>query len=387
MEWIELGELGEVLSGYAFKSKKYVNKGIRVIRITNVQNGYLEDDDPKYYSEEDIEGLERYLLLEDDILISLTGNVGRVAKLEKKFLPAALNQRVACVRANTRISDEYLYYMLNSNYFENKCTSQSKGVAQKNLGITNLKKIKIPVPSMEIQEKIVKVLDQAQALIDKRKEQIEALDQLMESIFHTMFGNPVRNEKGWELKKLGELGTLGRGISKHRPRDDKILYGNEYPFIQTGDVARSGLYLTNYSNMYSKMGLEQSKLWEKGTLCITIAANIAKTSILGIDACFPDSIVGFIANENSNVIYVKTWFEFLQKIIEQKAPQSAQKNINLKILNELEIITPSNSLQNEFAQKVEVIEKQKEVLGESLELMEENYKSIMDKAFKGQLFN
>lgn len=204
MEWIELGELGEVLSGYAFKSKKYVNKGIRVIRITNVQNGYLEDDDPKYYSEEDIEGLERYLLLEDDILISLTGNVGRVAKLEKKFLPAALNQRVACVRANKRISDEYLYYMLNSNYFENKCTSQSKGVAQKNLGITNLKKIKIPVPSIEIQEKIVKVLDQAQGLIDKRKDQIQTLDQLIESIFYTMFGDPVRNEKGWEIRKLGE---------------------------------------------------------------------------------------------------------------------------------------------------------------------------------------
>ena len=255
-----------------------------------------------------------------------------------------------------KIDIKYIYYFL-----------KSVGIPDTgyNRHFKYVKSLLFQVPPMEIQEKIVKVLDQAQALIDKRKEQIEALDQLMESIFHTMFGNPVRNEKSWELKKLGELGTLGRGISKHRPRDDKILYGNEYPFIQTGDVARSGLYLTNYSNMYSKMGLEQSKLWEKGTLCITIAANIAKTSILGIDACFPDSIVGFIANENSNVIYVKTWFEFLQKIIEQKAPQSAQKNINLKILNELEIITPSNSLQNEFAQKVEVIEKQKEVLGES----------------------
>ena len=366
MEWIELGKLANIETGKL--------------------NANAADEDGKYpffTCADEISRINDYKYDKECILIAGNGN------LNVKYYSGKFNayQRTYIIESKDKktLSTMYLYYFMNT--YMDKLRELSIGGVIKYIKLGHLQDAKIPVPPMEIQEKIVKVLDQAQALIDKRKEQIKALDQLIESIFYTMFGDPVRNEKGWELKKLGELGTLGRGISKHRPRDDKILYGNEYPFIQTGDVARSGLYLTNYSNMYSKMGLEQSKLWEKGTLCITIAANIAKTSILGIDACFPDSIVGFIANENSNVIYVKTWFEFLQKIIEQKAPQSAQKNINLKILNELEIITPSNSLQNEFAQKVEVIEKQKEVLGESLELMEENYKSIMDKAFKGQLFN
>ena len=161
MEWIELGELSEVISGYAFKSKKYVNEGIRIIRITNVQNGYLVDENPKYYTKEDMIGLEQYLLSKDDILISLTGNVGRVARMKERFLPAALNQRVACIRPRDGILDDYLYYITNSLYFEDECINQSKGVAQKNLGITNLKKIKIPVPSLAIQEQIVEVLDRA----------------------------------------------------------------------------------------------------------------------------------------------------------------------------------------------------------------------------------
>ncbi len=389
MEWIELGELGEVLSGYAFKSKKYVNKGIRVIRITNVQNGYLEDDDPKYYSEEDIEGLERYLLLEDDILISLTGNVGRVAKLEKKFLPAALNQRVACVRANKRISDEYLYYMLNSNYFENRCISQSKGVAQKNLGITNLKKIKIPAPPMEIQEKIVKVLDQAQALIDKRKEQIEALDQLIESIFYTMFGDPVRNEKGWEVKELEEV--LLNNVS-----NIKKDFKDDISYIDIGSINNNNNSIETYNNFKIKDAPSRAKriLNHGDILLSTVRPNLKNIAIF--DMYTENTAIGSTGfciirvNESLvnnkyifNVVKNKRFTGYLVKIAEG-ASYPAVKDSDIK---SIKISIPPLSLQNEFADNVETIEKQKEVLRESLELLEENYKSIMDKAFKGQLFN
>ena len=98
----------------------------------------------------------------------------------------------------------------------------------------------------------------------------------------------------WKIKRINQLGEISRGRSRHRPRDDKSLYGGEYPFVQTGDVKASEFYLIKYSQTYNEKGLAQSKLWKKGTLCITIAANIAETAILDIDACFPDSIVGFI---------------------------------------------------------------------------------------------
>src|SRR5216684_6000397 len=98
----------------------------------------------------------------------------------------------------------------------------------------------------------------------------------------------------WKLMKLHELGFVGRGRSRHRPRNDTSLYEGKYPFIQTGDVKAADLYISSYTQTYNEKGLAQSKLWEPGTLCITIAANIAETAILKISACFPDSIVGFV---------------------------------------------------------------------------------------------
>ena len=133
MERIRIGDACEILNGYAFKSDKYVADGIRVIRIANVQKGYIEDSTPAFYPL-DSAGLEKYMLEEGDLLMSLTGNVGRVAMLEKQFLPAALNQRVACLRLKTdRISKGYLFHILNSDYFEQQCIQSSKGVAQKNM--------------------------------------------------------------------------------------------------------------------------------------------------------------------------------------------------------------------------------------------------------------
>lgn len=369
MEWIELGELGEVLSGYAFKSKKYVNKGIRVIRITNVQNGYLEDDDPKYYSEEDIEGLERYLLLEDDILISLTGNVGRVAKLEKKFLPAALNQRVACVRANKSISDEYLYYMLNSNYFENRCISQSKGVAQKNLGITNLKKIKIPVPSMEIQEKIVKVLDQAQALIDKRKEQIEALDQLIESIFYTMFGDPVRNDRKIPETLLEEICNLKAGKFIKASQISDSHEDNRYPCY-------GGNGLRGYVPEYTHEG-SYPLIGRQGALCGNI--NFAEGKFYATEHAI---VVRPISELDISWLYI-----MLNKMnLNRLASGAAQPGLNVGTLKQLHVINPSIKSQVEFGNKFKEIQNLKYIMEKSLNENEDNYNSLMQRAFKGQLF-
>ena len=190
----------------------------------------------------------------------------------------------------------------------------------------------------------------------------------IKSLFHSivdkarfveMFGDPVANTYELPIAILSELGALGRGISKHRPRNDPKLLGGEYPLVQTGDVANAGLYITSYNSTYSELGLRQSKLWKKGTLCITIAANIAKTSILEFDACFPDSIVGFIANEKTNNIFIHYWFSFFQSILESQAPESAQKNINLKILSELKVIMPKKEKQDDFIVFIDQVNKSK----------------------------
>ena len=114
------------------------------------------------------------------------------------------------------------------------------------------------------------------------------------------------NKTEWVSLKLDEIGVVSRGKSKFRPRNDPSLFGGQYPFVQTGDVKNAGLYLTDYGQTYNETGLRQSALWEPGTLCITIAANIAETTILGIEACFPDSIVGFVPDkQKADVRFVK----------------------------------------------------------------------------------
>ena len=347
---VRLGDVCEIINGFAFKSEKYVDNGMRIIRITNVQNGYIEDNSPVFYPLNSIEA-KKYELFEGDILISLTGNVGRVGMVTDEFLPATLNQRVGCLRVNNNeINEEYLFHFLNTNFFEQKCIESSKGIAQKNMSTEWLKNYEIKLLPMKVQKNIVNTLNKINNLIESRQQQLKKLDELVKSRFIEMFGDPVKNEKNLPLEQLSKIGILERGKSQHRPRNAPELLGGPYPLIQTGDVSNSNIYITTYSNTYSELGLKQSKLWEPGTLCITIAANIAQTAILTFKACFPDSVVGFIPNNNTNIIFIHYWFEFFQKVLEEQAPQVAQKNINLKILSELKVILPSIELQNETNQ-------------------------------------
>lgn len=155
----------------------------------------------------------------------------------------------------------------------------------------------------------------------------------------------------WTPKRLDELGSVSRGRSRHRPRDAAHLYGGPHPFIQTGDVKHAGLYITGFSQTYTEAGLQQSKLWPAGTLCITIAANIADTAILGIDACFPDSVIGFIADpKQSDTRFVKYLFDATIKARAKQFSQGAtQDNLSQEKLLSLEFDVPPVAEQSRIA--------------------------------------
>lgn len=154
----------------------------------------------------------------------------------------------------------------------------------------------------------------------------------------------------WERKTLDKLGEISRGRSRHRPRNDPSLYGGRYPFIQTSDVKNASFHISDYSQTYNDKGLAQSKLWHPGTLCITIAANIADTGILGIDACFPDSIMGFIPYENeADVRFVKYAFDMLQRECQQVSQGAAQDNLSWEKLSKITFPAPSIDVQRKVA--------------------------------------
>ncbi|MFR5618367.1 MAG: restriction endonuclease subunit S [Clostridium sp.] len=202
----------------------------------------------------------------------------------------------------------FLYFFMEG--YIDVLRKQAIGGVIKYIKLGNLTEAIIELPSYEEQKEVVEILDKLKGIIDNETQRIRKYDDLIKARFVEMFGDPVSNSRGLPEATLPELGEFGRGVSKHRPRNDPKLLGGKYPLIQTGDVASADLYITSYTGTYSDLGLAQSKMWDEGNSCITIAANIAKTAILGFDACFPDSVVGFRANEKTNNIYIHYWFSF-----------------------------------------------------------------------------
>ncbi len=171
----------------------------------------------------------------------------------------------------------------------------------------------------------------------------------------------------WEYKTLDQLGDVSRGRSKHRPRNDPSLFGGEYPFIQTADVKAANFYITEYDATYNEKGLAQSKLWHPGTLCITIAANIADTGILAMDACFPDSVMGFIPYEGiADARFVKYCFDILQRDCRKISQGTAQDNLSWEKLSTIQFPAPPLEVQQMIA----------DILSSYDDLIENNQKQI-----------
>ncbi len=174
-----------------------------------------------------------------------------------------------------------------------------------------------------------------------------------------MIYNNSKYNQDWEIKALNQLGEFRRGKSKHRPRNDKRLFNDgKYPLVQTGEITAANLYIRNHSAMYNEFGLKQSKLWDKNTLCITIAANIAETALLGYPMCFPDSIVGFNAYpEESSELFMHYVFTYIKKSIQNSASGSIQDNINVDYLTSLNFRIPKKQYQDKVVKILSALDR------------------------------
>ena len=350
-----------------------------VLTIVNGRNQkQVVCDDGKYpiYGSGGIMGYANdYICKAETVVIGRKGSINKPIFVETPFWN--VDTAFGLCANSEKLNPKYLYYFCEKFDFEKLNTT----VTIPSLTKSNLLNVEIPLPNLEKQKQIVELLDKVTSLISLRKQQLAKLDELVKARFVEMFGDPVKNTMDWEIKPLSELGELNRGVSKARPRNSPELLGGPYPLIQTGEVANAKTYITSFNSTYSEKGLAQSKMWPKGTLCITIAANIAQTSILTFDACFPDSVVGFISRNMTNELFIHYWFSFFQKILDEQASQVAQKNINLKILSELNVIVPPLSLQNRFAAFVEYVDQQKQTVQQSLEKLELMKKALMQEYF------
>ena len=238
-------------------------------------------------------------------------------------------------------------------------------------------------------KKVVKVWEQngEKGLKPIKPKSLKLVNSLKEDDIKKLIPIP----KVWKYHYLAYAGDLGRGKSKHRPRNDKRLFGGPYPFFQTSEVKAQEI-ISSYTQTYSEFGLKQSKLWPAGTLCITIAANIAETGFLGIDACFPDSIVGYTPYESIiDIKYIDYFFQSAKRRISAYAPATAQKNINLTTLENLLIPYCSKNEQGQVVKEIEsrlsICEKVEQSINESLEKAKALRQSILKKAFEGKLLS
>lgn len=195
-----------------------------------------------------------------------------------------------------------------------------------------------------------------------------------------MILNKTRYNTHWDTKKLSDLGDFSRGKSKHRPRDDKRLFeGGGYPLIQTGDVKAANLYIRQHKQEYGEFGLAQSKLWDAGTLCITIAANIAETAILSYPMCFPDSVVGFKAfPEESSELFMHYLFAYIRNSIQNSVSGSIQDNINIDYLSQLDFKIPPKPYQDKIIEVLGTIDEKIEANSQIIQESESIAKTIYD---------
>ena len=381
MKTVKLGDIFEIINGFAFKSENYTNEGIRVIRISNVQRGYLEDLKPVFYPLHSKE-IEKYRLQQNDFLISLTGNVGRVALVDKEFLPAVLNQRVACLRLkNSSLNLKYIFYCLNTKKFESSCINSSKGVAQKNLSTEWLKKYEIPFVEIQKQYFIVNYLDTLTSIISKKREQISSIDELVKSRFIEMFGDINVNNRGWTIQPLGELCTIVRGGS---PRPIEKFLGGDVPWIKIGDATDGeSIYLYSTKEHIIREGVSKSRMVKGGSLIFAnCGVSLGFARIITFDGCIHD---GWLAMEDIDARLDKVFLlQSLNQMTEhfrKIAPAGTQPNLNTAIMKAYKQIIPPMKLQKDFIAFVEQTDKSRLAIQKSLDETQLLFDSLMQKHF------
>lgn len=405
-----LRRVAEVINGYPFPSSGFNSeRGEQVIRIRDILRGVTES---RFDGVVDVAPRAK----PGDLVIGMDGDFNSVLWPGEVAL---LNQRVCKVDVDERLySKRFLAYVLPA--YLKLINDHTSAITVKHLSSSTVQEIPLPLPPRTEQDRIVSRLDELFSEIDEGERALERVQKLVERYRQSVLKAAVtgeltrewRTQRGreaptqtsaadsaaatvvglpdsWQAVPLPELGEFGRGKSKHRPRNDPKLFGGPYPFLQTGTVRASKGRITDFDSTYSELGLAQSKLWPKGTVCITIAANIAASGVLAFEACFPDSVVGLVPAPGVSGEYIEYFVRTARESLDRYAPATAQKNINLDILEKVRVPLPPPDEQlivcsrvREVLSTVDALER---TLDEGRLQAQALRQTILKAAFSGQL--
>ena len=402
-KWILLPELVFFQEGPGVRNHQYTSTGIKLLNVANLQGGMLYlDNTERYISEDEAYGKYKHFLVDEGDLIIASSGIKveyfdqKMGFAKKEHLPLCMN--TSTIRFKTLDSNilniRYFMYFLKSIFFKKQLARLITGSAQLNFGPSHLKQIKVLLPSIDYQNKIVNILDQAQELIDKRKAQIEALDELIQSVFYEMFGDPVQNPFSFDQYKIKDLviddkyaikaGPFGSALKKeYYVESGYKVYGQEQ--VIQGDLAYGDYYIDE--DRYRM--LENCKI-QSGDLLISLVGTFGK--MLVVPDNFQEGIINprlmKISFDQSKILpqFFKSMFqnEAMIKYMNRNTHGATMGILNTTIIKELNVIVPSLEMQLDYLNRRMFIEKQKELLNESLVELENNFNSLMQRAFNGE---
>jgi type I restriction enzyme S subunit len=386
-------ELIDVRDG-THDSPKYIDTGYPLITSKNLVNGIIDFSNVNYIAEADyLQINKRSKVDQGDILYSMIGSIGNFATVDVE--PNFAIKNVALFKFNnSKVYNKYFIHFIKSEAFLNQINSQSKGGTQKFVTLKILRNIKIPLPPLETQQKIAAILDAADTLRQKDKVLIAKYDELTQALFLEMFGDPVKNEKGWEIKEMKNCTTkIGSGST---PRGGKESYLDKgISLIRSMNIYDNSF---KYDNL-AFISLEQADKLKN----VTVEIDDVLFNITGASVCrcsiVPEQILPARVNQHVSIIRVKKELlkpKFLSHLLISEnvkrhllkvgsAGGAIMEAITKEQLEKYLIPIPPIKLQAQFADRVAIIEQQKVKAQESLEKAEELFNSLLQKAFKGEL--
>ena len=310
------------------------------------------------------------------VLLSSRAPIGKVAITK---VPMYCNQGFKNLVCGKDLINEYVYRFLKHN--TDYLNSLGTGATFKEISKKVVEQIPIPVPPIAEQEKIVAELDCLSGIIEKKKQQLKELDNLAQSIFYEMFGDPVENDKGWEKKRLDEIGKVITGNTPST-KDESNYSSADYCFVKPSDIAKDSIsYISNTEFYVSEKAYINSRQLPKGSVLTTCIGIIGKVGILQKDATCNQQINAIIPNKDIDAKFLAHVLFMIRDVLTDVANAPIVPIINKKEFSSVSIPVPLFSLQQDFASKIESIEKQKELIAKSIKETETLFNSRMDYYF------
>ena len=408
--WIRISDIAQILNGFAFKSQMYADSGIRIIRISNVQDGYIDDDKPVFYPLGSQDFIKSFMLRDRDLLMSLTGNVGRVAIIDNSMLPAALNQRVACIRMlNPDYNKCFLFYYFLRKEFIQDCIKNSKGSAQLNMSTEWLKGYPIPLPPLAEQQRIIDRIESLFAKLDEAKQKAQdALDSFetrKAAILHKAFTGELtaqwRKEHGVGMETWSSCKLID--ILVEKPRNGYSPKPVDYVTAcksMTLSATTTGVFKPEFFKYIDEEIPEDSHLWlTPGDILIQRANSLEKVGMSAIytgaeyEFIYPDLMMKLTVKEPNNKHYVDYYLKTdeILNYFRSNATGTAgnMPKINQKVVSETPLILPETQEQAEIVRLLDDLlakeQQAKEAAKGVLEQIDLIKKAILARAFRGEL--